>query len=159
MISIRLLIKCNYLTIDGYKDKEKYRERKEISMVFWWGRGRGHHLSEPCVFCSSVFYCEKKNIGESCEEFYLSQRTFLSLTDLTDLTELFGALFRSHRTPPAYREHRGLTPNPSPNGEGSSMRGYPYWPADRRRIHTNHTEDIQGYLGDHSPLHSERGWG
>ena len=67
--------------------------------------------------------------------------------------------FRAHRGPSAYREHRDLTPNPSPNGEGSSMWGYPFWPADRRRIHTNHTEDIQGYLGDHSPLHSERGWG
>ena len=27
-----------------------------------WGRGRGHHLSEPCVFCSSVFFCEKKYV-------------------------------------------------------------------------------------------------
>ena len=44
-----------------------------------------------------------------------------SLTERTDLTEPFGAQFRTHRGPSAYREHRGLTPNPSPNGEGSSM--------------------------------------
>ena len=42
-------------------------------------------------------------------EFVLSQRTFFSLTELTDLTEPFCALFRSHRTPPAYRVHRGLS--------------------------------------------------
>ena len=29
--------------------------------------------------------------------------------------------FRVHRRPSAYRVHRGLTPSPSPNGEGSSM--------------------------------------
>ena len=39
-------------------------------------------------------------------ESFLSQRTFLSLTELTDLTEPFCALFRAHRTPPAYRYHR-----------------------------------------------------
>ena len=33
----------------------------------------------------------------------------------------FWRTFRAHRRPPAYRVHRGLTPNPSPNGEGSSM--------------------------------------
>ena len=38
----------------------------------------------------------------------LSRRTFLSLTELTDLTEPFSALFRFHRTPPAYRYHRML---------------------------------------------------
>ena len=39
-------------------------------------------------------------------EFFLSRRIFLSLTELTDLTEHFCALFRTHRTPPAYRYHR-----------------------------------------------------
>ena len=39
------------------------------------------------------------------------------------------------------------------------MRGYPYWPGDKRRRAAKHTEDMEGYLGDHSPLHSERGWG
>ena len=42
-------------------------------------------------------------------EFHLSRRIFLSLTKLTDLTEPFCALSRTHRTPPAYREHRGLS--------------------------------------------------
>ena len=56
-----------------------------------------------CVFCSSVFFCEKKNIFETrCGVF--------SLTELTDLTEPFCALFRTHRTPPAYRIHRTLLP-------------------------------------------------
>ena len=63
---------------------------------------------ECCVFCSSVFFCEKKNIGESCVEFYFSRRTFLSLTELTDLTEPICALFRSHRRPLAYKIHRTL---------------------------------------------------
>ena len=88
---------------------------------------------ECCVFCSSVLSVRKR-ILENCRgEFLLSRRIFLSLTELTDLTEPFCALFRTHRTPPAYRYHRGLTPSPSPNGEGSSMWGYPYWSADDRR--------------------------
>ena len=41
-------------------------------------------------------------------EFLLSRRIFLSLTELTDLTEPICALFRSHRRPPAYRVHRAL---------------------------------------------------
>ena len=41
-------------------------------------------------------------------EFLLSQRVFLSLTELTDLTEHICALFRAHRTPSAYRVHRAL---------------------------------------------------
>ena len=41
-------------------------------------------------------------------EFLLSQRVFLSLTELTDLTEYFCALFRTHRRPPAYRIHRAF---------------------------------------------------
>ena len=41
-------------------------------------------------------------------EFLLSQRVFLSLTELTDLTEHICALFRTHRRPPAYRVHRAL---------------------------------------------------
>ena len=52
-----------------------------------------------CVFCSSVFLCEKKN---NCE----TRWGVFSLTELTDLTEPFCALFRTHRRPPAYRIHR-----------------------------------------------------
>ena len=52
-----------------------------------------------------------------------------------------------------------LTPSPSPNGEGSDMRGYPYRPATDKKWAAKHLEDMEGYLGDHSPLHSERGWG
>ena len=65
---------------------------------------------KPFVFCSSVFFCEKKNIGDVWGEFFLSRWGGFSLTELTDLTEPFCAQFRSHRTPPAYREHRALLP-------------------------------------------------
>ena len=83
-------------------------------------------------------------------EFVLSQRTFFSLTELTDLTEPFCALFRSHRTPPAYRIHRTLLPMkipirrqkaayiqpigvsrwslPFPSGEGSGEGPLSFWP-------------------------------
>ena len=65
---------------------------------------------ECCVFCSSVFFCEKKNALESRGESFLLCWIFLSLTERTEFTELFGAQFRAHRTPPAYREHRALLP-------------------------------------------------
>jgi len=41
-------------------------------------------------------------------EFFLSRWGVFSLTDHTDLTERFSALFRTHRRPPAYRYHRVL---------------------------------------------------
>ena len=41
---------------------------------------------ECCVFCSSVFFCEKKN---NCE----TRWGVLSLTERTEFTELFGAHF------------------------------------------------------------------
>ena len=50
------------------------------------GRGRGRYLSGLCVFCSSVFFCEKKNIFET-------RWGVFSLTELTDLTELFHPRF------------------------------------------------------------------
>ena len=56
---------------------------------------------EYCVFCSSVFFCEKKNIFET-------RWGVLSLTELTDPTDPFCALFRAHRRPSAYRYHRTL---------------------------------------------------
>ena len=42
------------------------------------------------------------------EVFFLSRRVFFSLTEFTDFTETFCALFRTHRRPSAYRYHRGL---------------------------------------------------
>ena len=63
---------------------------------------------ECCVFCSSVFFCEKKNALESRGESFLLCWIFLSLTGRTEFTELFGALFRAHRTPPAYRYPRAF---------------------------------------------------
>ena len=41
---------------------------------------------KPCMFCSSVLFCEKKNNCETCWGFF-------SLTEHTDLTEPFGAHF------------------------------------------------------------------
>ena len=53
-----------------------------------------------CVFCSSVFFCEKYNAPSLWENVYeirwgvfLSRRIFLSLTELTDFTELFNQRF------------------------------------------------------------------
>ena len=70
-------------------------------------------------------------------EFFLSRWWVFSLTLVSFFSHrahrvhwAFRRRFRSHRTPSAYREHRGLTPSPSPNGEGSSMWGYPYWAAN-----------------------------
>ena len=47
-----------------------------------WGRGRGHHLSEPCVFCSSVFSVRKNMSFFICHYVILSYKNhqFLSLT-------------------------------------------------------------------------------
>ena len=95
-----------------------------------------------CEICSSVFFCEKKNAPSMWERMLESCWVVFSLTELTDLTEPFCAQFRAHRRPPAYRYHRGLTPSPSPNGEGSSMWGYPFWPADERRWAAKHLEDM-----------------
>ena len=61
-----------------------------------------------CVFCSSVFFCEKKNAPTWWDDIHANLWGGLSLTELTDLTEPYSALFRSHRTPPAYRFHRTL---------------------------------------------------
>ena len=52
-----------------------------------------------CVFCSSVFLCEKKN---NCE----TRWGVFSLTERTEFTEHYCAQFRAHRRPPAYRYHR-----------------------------------------------------
>ena len=52
-------------------------------------------LRELCALC------ERKN-SPACF------KNVLSLTELTDLIELFGAQFRAHRRPPAYRVHRSL---------------------------------------------------
>ena len=70
-----------------------------------------------CVFCSSVFFCEKKKTLES-------RGGDFSLTELTDITELFHQRFEPMREWPL--------PHPLPRREGRDMWGYPYWPADTR---------------------------
>ena len=64
---------------------------------------------ECCVFCSSVYSVRKRTLENCRGEFFLSQRTFFSLTERTEFTEHFCAQFRAHRRPSAYRGHRGLS--------------------------------------------------
>ena len=66
------------------------------------------------LLCFSV---RKRTFLRIAGKVFLSQKIFLSLmvdifslTERTEFTELFGAQFRAHRTPPAYREHRALLP-------------------------------------------------
>ena len=69
------------------------------------------HVLRARRACSELLlrpFCNREGCGEK------SWRDF-SLTEHTDLTELFGAQFRTHRTPPAYRIHRGLSTNISCN--------------------------------------------
>ena len=46
-----------------------------------------------CVFCSSVYSVRKRTFAKLAGEFFLSQRTFFSLTERTEFTEVFGAHF------------------------------------------------------------------
>ena len=48
---------------------------------------------ECCVFCSSVYSVRKRTLENCRGEFFLSQRTFFSLTERTEFTEVFGAHF------------------------------------------------------------------
>ena len=61
-----------------------------------------------CVFCSSVLFCEKENAPTLWDDTQTTRWGVFSLTELTDLTDPLCALFRTHRTPPAYRYHRAL---------------------------------------------------
>ena len=61
-----------------------------------------------CVFCSSVFFCEKENAPSMWERTLEIRWGVFFLTERTEFTELFGAQFRAHRTPSAYRVHRAL---------------------------------------------------
>ena len=47
------------------------------------------------MFCSSVFFCEKKNAPTLKDETHVTRWEVFSLTEHTDLTELFGARFDS----------------------------------------------------------------
>ena len=105
--------------------------------------------------------CEVTPIGllTQCVGIFISRCGVLSLTDLTDLTDPFCALFRTHRTPPAYRIHRTLQLK---KGVGCWVLGVD----DQLRRHrggstflSRRKQRSRGNLGDHSPLHSERGRG
>ena len=115
MISIRLLIKYNYLTIDAYKDKEKYRERKEIGMVFWRGGVLGHRIHgrphpQPLSEWGGEWYVRLPLLACLCGAwggFSLTLVSFFSHR-AHRVHGAFCARFRNHRTPPAYRVHRAL---------------------------------------------------
>ena len=136
MIFIRLLIKCNYLTIDGYKDKEKYRERKEISMVFWRGEASRHRTHGGLT--PSPYWPHPRPLSEWRGEWYVRLPLWAGpspnpspagrcvICEVTPTGLLvwgvdsffshrahrvhggFWHTFRAHRTPPAYRVHRAL---------------------------------------------------
>ena len=72
------------------------------------GRGRGHYLLWMlCVLFICVHLWEK--------EHFETRWGVFSLTERTEFTEHFCAQFRAHRTPSAYRVHRGLSINISCN--------------------------------------------
>ena len=54
---------------------------------------------------------------------------------------------------------RGLTPSPSPNGEGSDHWGYPYMSSVCSAAISSYHQANRGNLTYYSPLQSERGWG
>ena len=55
--------------------------------------------------------------------------------------------------------NRSLTPNPSPNGEGSDHRDTPPCPPYAKQPISSYHQPNRGNLTYYSPLHSERGWG
>ena len=90
------------------------------SRPFPSGEGKGEGPLSLWTFVCSVLLCKSvRNRMHPLVEirpmrvagkFLLSQRVFLSLTELTDLTEPICALSRTHRRPSAYRYHRALLP-------------------------------------------------
>ena len=63
-------------------------------LPFGGGEGGGaSSFYEPCVFCSSVFFCEKENALTVRERALESSWVVLSLTEPTELTEPFCARF------------------------------------------------------------------
>ena len=54
---------------------------------------------------------------------------------------------------------RSLTPNPSPNGEGSDHQDTPACPPYAKQPISSYHQSNRGNLTYYSPLHSERGWG
>jgi len=62
------------------------------------------------VFLSQRVFLFLTELTDLTEHFAhsLIRGEFFSLTELTDLTEPICALFRTHRTPPAYRIHRAF---------------------------------------------------
>ena len=63
-------------------------------LPFGEGTGGGATIfTEPCVFCSSVFFCEKENVPSMRKGMLEFRWGVLSLTELTELTESFCARF------------------------------------------------------------------
>ena len=70
--------------MDAYKDKEKYRERKEISMVFWWGGGGAIIFLNPVcsvLLCFSV----RGRILESRVRSFISHKEHFFLSQISQI--------------------------------------------------------------------------
>mgnify|MGYP007123903605 CR=1 FL=1 len=84
----------------------------------------GHVLApwKPCSrMLKGLFFVQEERVLEKRRIWIVKYPDIFSLLEyLSFFTE---NIFFSHRT------HSGPSPNPSPNGEGSSMWGYPYRPA------------------------------
>ena len=104
-------------------------------------------LSELCALC------ERKN-SPAC------LKNVLFLTENTDEqntqrpTETLSQPITQSVT-----ANRGLTPSPSPNGEGSDHRDTPVCPPYDSYVFSSYQQANRGNLSYYSPLHSERGWG
>ena len=92
--------------------------------------------------------------------FYLSQRTFFSLTEEHRWTEhtAFHRDIKSTDNTEPYSQQKPH-PHPSPNGEGSDYRDTPTCPPHDSYVFSSYQQPNRGNLTYYSPLHSERGWG
>ena len=103
------------------EDYEAVSRRSEQQGTEGWKAGvEGGQISlyEPCIFCSSVFSVRKRTFLRIAGDFFLLQRISFFLTKDIFFSHrahrvhwAFWRTFRAHRTPSAYRVHRGLSTN------------------------------------------------
>ena len=92
-----------------------------------------------------------------------SPRQFSNILFLTDNTEEQNTQHSTETLSQPISQNvtanRSLTPNPSPNGEGSDHRDTPPCPPYVKQPISSYHQPNRGNLTYYSPLHSERGWG
>ena len=104
--------------------------------------------------------CSVKSVSSVREKIPASLAIVLFLTDNTEEqntqmpTETLSQPITQNIT-----TKRGLTPSPSPNGEGSDHWGYPYMSSVCSAAISSYHQANRGNLTYYSPLQSERGWG